>query len=376
MKKQTGKDFVRAIERLLLQQSRDAQETKQALSLKLIGEFARQNGVPLQSGAVGTITKALRKLDGESVRQVRSLSDRLLNKDDRELVRDLESLRENFLPIEARIHQVKTRAAFVAAALRPFSPRHRALLLRERQDIDVKEVSQAIENLALVEIADLESFTHWTKQVADLFDRLVIYRGPDASDYYTRPAGTVTQRSSRTYLQAWLSFTDKFKSEIWSIAQSGEVQEKYDFKLSRSSDLKSLHKVNEALETASVHNVTSFSPTPKAEASAAQRASSRALAPLIGGGITQEPQRISVKIQSKVDPSAEAIRSWIGRQDFEETLDKWLEGIALVWGSLAGELTAKVSVGDSASESSVALPGFSLVDASEKIRLAAIFQLQ
>lgn len=374
MNRLNGTDFVHAIESLLSKQSLDAQETKQVMMLRLLGDFARKNGVPVQSGALSAITKCLRTLDAGALRQVRSLSDMLLNKPEAELLQSLEELRAEFMPIEARIHQVKTRSAFVAAALRPFSQKYMSQMSVSRADVNIEQVIGTIEGLASNEIRDLEAFTAWTRRVADLFESLVIYRGPDAGDFYTRPAGTVTQRSSRTYLQAWLSFTEKFKNEIWAIAQSGQLEATYEFKLSRADDLQPDLRPGVDLKgrlpgksvrttTQSAGSLPSFQNVSQVPEPAWQRPENRT------------PDKLTVQVQSKADPTAEATCNWDTREDFEVDVKNWVNGLSEVWGELASELTATVSVGGP-TQSSVSLPSFALSEAATKLSLAVTVLLR
>ena len=133
----TGSALVEAINQILDKQTQEAQDAKQFQAIRLLGSFTQEHGVPPQTGAVSTLSRLLRKLDGEAIRQIRSMSDSLLKKDEQELEDELHALRDQLMPIEARIHQVKTKTAFVATVLRSFSPKYTSIWFRERNDIDV-----------------------------------------------------------------------------------------------------------------------------------------------------------------------------------------------------------------------------------------------
>lgn len=370
----TGRDVVRAIERLLEKQAEDAQETKQVATIRLVSDFVLKNGIPVQSGSVATISRILRKKSDEGVRQIRSLSDTLLNKDEEDVRSDLSDLRDKLMPIEARVHQVKTRSAFVATALRPFSEKYANRWFAERTDIDANNLQRRVQELELRHIGSVAELAPWAREVAELFENLVIYKGSDAEDFYTRPAGTVNQRSSRTYLQSWLSFTEKFKDEIWDLAGGGELSEKYDFKLSRSDaftyekvssqDMKFLSMSHElSLATPKRDTTTSLNPT-RPRTQSMQSPSVR----------KKDFEWIQIFIESKSDASAQATRRWENQADFKVSLQKWLDTFPIIWGSAADEFMAKVSVKTAYGESDLTLPALTVGAGAERLLQAVEMQ--
>ena len=376
MKTFSGRDLVSAIERLLEKQAQDAQEIKQTATIRLVGEYAFKNNIQTQSGAVAAISRIVRKLDDEGVRQVRSLSDTLLNMHDEDLRSELADLRDELMPIEARVHQVKTRTAFVATVLRPFSGKYAKKWFSERTDLNVADARKRVEELENRKIANLGEFANWAKEVAGIFEELVIYRGSDAEDYYTRPAGTVNERSSRTYLQAWLSFTEKFRDEIWQLANGGPLRDAYDFKLSRSEDFqndKNLEEPVQELAMATDHTL------PKAKSERANSVAQRLLAPVRASQkVTRDTQLdwIEVYIESKANSSAQATRTWESEEDFTASLQKWIGTLPLIWGPEAEAFLAKVSVKTPKGESSLTLPNLTIADAPDRLAMAYKIQAE
>lgn len=370
-----GRNAVDAIERLLEKQAQDAQETKQVATIRLVSEFATKNQIPAQSGAVATISRIVRKLDEEGMRQVRSLSDSLLNKDEETLRSELESLRDSLMPIEARVHQVKTRTAFVATALRPFSTKYTSKWFSERKDLDVPLLKSTVSELESRKLSSLEDFSAWAKEIAGLFERAVIYRGSDAEDYYTRPAGTVNERSSRTYVQAWLSFTEKFKVDIWSLVAGGELKAEYDFKLSRSEEFQyEPASIKDAKLKLVSHELLLEPPRltrTKDDSISAPRAKR---APKTETSPTQL-EWVQVYIESKLDSSAQATRKWENLEDFESSIQKWLDTFPIIWGSASEEFLAKVSVKTASGESDLTLPKLAGSDAAKRLSKAVEMQL-
>ena len=369
-----GRNVVDAIERLLEKQAQDAQETKQVATIRLVSEFAGKNQIPAQSGAVATISRIVRKLDDEGIRQVRSLSDSLLNKDEETLRSELESLRDSLMPIEARVHQVKTRTAFVATALRPFSSKYTSKWFSERKDLDVPYSREQVSKLESRKLSDADDINAWAKEVASLFERVVIYRGSDAEDYYTRPAGTVNERSSRTYVQAWLSFTEKFKEDIWSLATGGELKTDYDFKLSRSEEFQYEAATIKDTKSKLVSHGLSLAPPKTIKVKVDSIASPRTKLARTSESKPAQLEWVKVYIESKIDSSAQATRKWESVEDFESSIQKWLDTFPIIWGPAADEFLAKISVKTLTGESDLTLPKLIVTDAAERLTKAVAMQ--
>jgi prophage DNA circulation protein len=223
MKKPIGTDLIQGVQDLLDAQMGTAQGKKQDETFEALGDFARKYGIPVEAGPVNSLARVLRNKGAEVNRQVRTLSDALLLKDERELEKELELLREKLSKVEATFHQVKTKTAFVYTVLRPFSEKYRVSWFPERKDIDVDQANSQIMRLENAPVESENDITFWAKEVADLFEQLVVYRGEDVADFYSRPSGTVSEKSSRTYLQAWATFIEKYRDEIWELAISPEL---------------------------------------------------------------------------------------------------------------------------------------------------------
>lgn len=371
----SGRDVVSAIERLLEKQAQDAQETKQVSTIRLVSEFAARNGIPMQSGAVATISRIVRKLDDEGVRQIRSLSNALLSRDEEDLRSELEDLRDKLMPIEARVHQVKTRSAFVATALRPFSEKYTNRWFAERKDIDVTKLQKRVADLESTQMGNASEMTPWLREVAGLFEALVIYRGSDAEDYYTRPAGTVNERSSRTYIQAWLSFTDKFKDDIWSLISGGDLRDEYDFKLSRSEEFTYEKLVVQEKQSTNTEQVLAMSAPPRAKKSKESIKAPRASSSRLDTSQSKQLDSILIFIESKIDPAAQATRKWEDLSDFKFGLQKWLNTFPIIWGSASESFWAKVSVKNVNGESDLTLPNLTASDAADRLTKAVEMQL-
>lgn len=370
----TGRDAVGAIERLLDKQAQDAQETKQLSAIRLVSAFATENQIPPQTGAVATISRIVRKLDDEGVRQVRSLSESLLNRDEETLRAELEALRDALMPIEARVHQVKTRTAFIATALRPFSVKYTDKWFAERTDLNRDFLKAQVLKLESEVLTSTEGLVAWAKDVSDLFEQLVIYRGSDAGDYYTRPAGTINERSSRTYLQAWLSFIGKFKDDIWLLLSGGQLKSEYDFKLSRSNDFQ--YEPDSAKEISlSLNSLEAPRETLKFSKAASKPSVDKVQAPKLLTKSKHNLDWVEVFIESKVDASVQATRRWENMNDFELSLQKWLDTLPVIWGELADEITAKVSVKTDRGESEITLPALKISAAADRLTKAAAMQL-
>ena len=387
----TGSALVEAINQILEKQTQEAQDAKQFQAIRLLGSFAQEHGVPPQTGAVSTLSRLLRKLDSESIRQIRAMSDSLLKKDEQELEAELHALRDQLMPIEARIHQVKTKTAFVATVLRSFSPKFTTIWFRERDDIDVRQAQAQIEQLETIKMKSIEDIVPWSRSVADVFEQVVIYRGVDAADLYARPAGTVSDKSSRTYLQAWSAFVERFKEEIWRLAGGsdlGSEAKSSTSKTSRKSEPMSLYAfepdelpgLDQTVPDMSRDSFSMAMAPPsdylkvRSMKSAPRSRTPRDSATTSFVANKQPSQWIQIFIESKLDSSAQATRKWETQEDFKLSLQKWLDTLPVIWGPAADQFVAKVSVKTATGESDLTLPALTVKDAADRLTKAVEMQ--
>jgi ribosomal protein L29 len=393
MKSPTGAAIVAAINQILDLQTFEAQQEKHGESIRVLGSFAEKYGVSPQAGAFSTLSRLLRKLgrDQEAVRQIRSMSDSLLNKDEQDLEDELYQLRDQLMPIEARIHQVKTKTAFVYTVLRPFSEKYRVSWFPGRNDIDVDQVNAQIIRLENAPIEAVNDIANWALEVADLFEQVVVYRGEDVADFYSRPSGTVSEKSSRTYLQAWAAFIDKYKDEIWEFVLNPEVSAKLGGSRHRSSysakeafgrsvarsapqnqrpgfdqDVPEIVQENISMMSAPYISESKSTKLERSEPRSPFRSSSTKTA--------RSDNWIEIFIESKLDPAAQATRRWESNLDFRNSIQKWLDTLPVIWGSAADQFVAKVSVKSNTGQSDLTLPSLTVKDAAKRLTQAVEMQ--
>jgi hypothetical protein len=314
------------------------------------------------------------------------MSDSLLKKDEQDLEDELHALRDQLMPIEARIHQVKTKTAFVATVLRSFSPKYTSIWFRERNDIDVRQAQIQIEQLETVKIKSIEDLTSWAREVANVFEQVVIYRGIDAADLYARPAGTVSDKSSRTYLQAWSAFVERFKEEIWRLAGGSESEiesravRKSEPMTMYALELDDLPGLDQKVSSRSGENFSMMMAPPYDYSKVrSMKSSPRPRAPKDSAVTSFTPNKqtsqwIQIFIESRIDSSAQATRKWETREDFKKSLQKWLDTLPVIWGSAADEFVAKVSVKTATGESDLTLPALTVKDAADRLTKAVEMQ--
>jgi len=391
MKTPTGSAIVEAITQILERQNREGQEAKQFQAIRLLSTFSQDHGIPPQTAAISTLSRLIRKLDRESIRQIRSMSDSLLNKDERELESELFALRDQLMPIEARIHQVKTKAAFVSSVLRPFSPKYTSMWFQDRDDIDVDRAKAQIEQLERMTLRDSDDLIPWARGVADVFEQVVVYRGADVADLYARPTGTVSDKSSKTYLQAWNAFIERSGEEAWSIAVGAETVARSvssSPKSSRKSALISLNEIEsdelpgldqdipeQYQESFSMMMAPpSRSPGMKRIGAPPKEKSSKVIDSRGLRSNKPSSQFIQIFIESKIDSSAQATRRWESKADFKQSLQKWLDTLPVIWGPAADQFVAKVSVKTATGESDLTLPSLTVSEAAERLTQAVEMQ--
>lgn len=377
---------------MLERQNRAGQEAKHVQATKLLGAFTQEHGVPVQTGAVSTLSRLLRKLDDpDAIRQIRSMSDSLLNMDEEDLRARLIALRDRLMPIEAKIHQAKTKAAFVSTMLRPFSPKYTHIWFRDREDIDADRAREKIQELENAELKTIEDLVPWARSVAEIFDQVVVYRGEDAADLYARPTGTVSDKSSKTYLQAWTSFFDNFKEEVWenaggSVGEGERVssaprvplgKELIDLLEFEPDEAPGLDQAvpKDSQESFSIM-MAKHTEDPKIKFMKAlpQSRVPRDSAETSFVSKKQPSQWIQIFIESKLDSSAQATRKWETQADFRQSLQKWLDTLPVIWGPAADQFIAKVSVKTTTGESDLTLPTLTVKDAAERLTKAVEMQ--
>jgi hypothetical protein len=392
MTKPRGTDVVTVIQRLLDEQTLDAQQKKQDDIAAVLGAFAKDHGIPAHAKAFTTLAKLLRNNDSETVRQVRSMSDALLLKDERELGVELGKLREGLSPIEATFHQVKTKNAFIYTVLRPFSPKFTARWFSEREDIDGDLFQETIQRLEAFELTDVADLTPWVEGVSTLFEQLVVYRGEDADNFYARPAGTVSLKSGRTYLQAWIAFTKREQLEIWSLLTLGErATNKTKDQISRnasedagfdqyapSSRENSRVKSGKASRNKGESSFSMMMAPPAADrdfSNVSMDLARESVTVNKSRGASKPPQVwVEIFIESKLDSSAQATRRWESSADFRMSIQKWLDTFPVIWGPAADQFIAKVSVRNNSGQSDLTLPSLTANDAAKRITQAVEMQ--
>jgi hypothetical protein len=318
------------------------------------------------------------------------MSDALLLKDERELGIELGKLREGLSPIEATFHQVKTKNAFIYTVLRPFSPKFTTKWFSEREDIDADLLQEAIQRLEAFELADVADLTTWVEGVSTLFEQLVVYRGEDADNFYARPSGTVSLKSGRTYLQAWIAFSKRENLNIWSLLTLGEkapnkTMGKVPSSASEEPGLDqyappSAEPTRLKSGKASRNNdEVSFSMAPPA----ADSGYNSGYMNLARESVTPNKTRSAAKplqswveifIESKLDSSAQATRRWESSADFRMSIQKWLDTLPIIWGPAADQFIAKVSVKNNTGQSDLTLPSLTANDAAKRITQAVDMQ--
>jgi hypothetical protein len=340
-----------------------------------------------------TLAKLLRNTGSETVRQVRSLSDDpALLKDERALMIELDRLSDALKKIEARFHQVKTKNAFIYAVLRPFSPKFTARWFSEREDIDGDLFQETIQRLEAFELTDVADLTPWVEGVSALFEQLVVYRGEDADNFYARPAGTVSLKSSRTYLQAWIAFSKRENLNIWSLLTVGEkAPNKTKDQIFRnasedagldqyapSSEEPNLIKSGKASRSKGESSFSMMMAPPAAD-SGFNRGSINLTRESVTANKTRGTAKpaqgwVEIFIESKLDSSAQATRRWDSSADFRMSIQKWLDTLPLIWGPAADQFVAKVSVKNSTGQSDLTLPSLTVNDAAKRLTQAVEMQ--
>lgn len=366
MKSLTGSDLAKAIEQLTAQQTTQAQEAYSLLIAKLVGAFTIKYEIPVQSGAVSAISRILKKLDDEGIRQIRAMSDLLLRVDENLLREELLELQAQLLPMSAQTHQVKTRSAFINTILRPFDYKYAKRWLEERKDINSSELRGQIENLERRSLETSDDIVRWTSDVLDLFNSVVIFWGEEADQYYLRPAGTISPKSSRTYVQAWTTFIEKFLGQALDLALSDKNSASDEVNYAMSAP----RNTEQGLGQSIPDDFNSFSSTKLLSQDSLYKVdglSSKRPRESRVPTSKAKPAWIKVLLESRLDATAQASRNWDSPSTFHESLSTWIKSIDIIWGAAAREMSAKVSVKTPDGEAELTIPNVNVKDAEQRI---------
>lgn len=379
MKKIIGADYAKAIEQFTEQQAAKAQEAYTFRIASLIGPFTLKYEVPVQTGAVSAISRLIKRIDEESIRQIRAMSETLLRVDELSLRSELEEIQSQLLPMGAQTHQVKTRAAFINTVIRPFDAKYATRWLTERKDINIDSARERIKDLEERVLSTPKDLHRWADDVLSLFNDLVIYWGEEADQYYLRPAGTISPKSSRTYLQAWVTFIEKFGEQVLAVASAD-----------KSEDLGTTHYSKASPDDWEAGLSQSAPPVKKEvglgqdlpEEASSWLSASTSNEELIVNYELQSARRtktprpstpraksswIKVDLTSLIEPTAQASRKWDSKSSFYESLDTWISSLEEIWGPASFEMSARISVKTEDGESELTIPNVSIDTADRKI---------
>ena len=365
MKTTTGEDFAKAIEQFTAQQTSQAQSSYSMLIARLVGAFTIKYQIPVQSGAVSAISRILKRLDDEGIRQVRAMSDALLKVEDKALLAELEELQAQLLPMSTQTHQVKTRASFIGTVLRPFDLKYAKRWLAERRDINTDSARERIEDLERRKLGTTAEVSRWADDVLALFNDLVIYWGDEADQYYLRPAGTISPKSSRTYVQAWISFFDKFGDQVLESAISGPSD--YESKTLYSMGPPADYEVGlgQSVPSDTFSSLNAMVSDDSLLSSDREARTSRRMKTDSISAPRAKSSWVKVIIESRKDTSAQATRKWDSQSTFQESLGTWLNSVEKIWGPVAEDISIKVSVKTRDGESELTIPIVKIYEAEE-----------
>lgn len=205
----TGRDLIRAIQSIGERNVRScaaALDREASIVASLILEAHRQG--PEDALALAKVLRNKNALQRPDLR----LDFPWLTKNLSQVMGEEHSLKLEELSSKA--HQARTQAAYLSAMLRPFDPKYLYLWRNERPELKLKEVESRIQYLESMEISDVESVIEWGDQVAELFKDVIVVDDESMLTPMKRPFGTVSAKSSRTYLQSWNAFIRRNREQL------------------------------------------------------------------------------------------------------------------------------------------------------------------
>ncbi len=201
----------------------------------------------------------------------------------------------------------------------------------------------------------------------------MIYKGEEADQYYLRPAGTISPKSARTYVQAWTAFIDKFADQVLEKIILGQSDDRGQILHSMGPPENFEQALGQSVPDDMVTTLDAmvFADSKlSVESKPAERMKTHAMSAPRG-----KSAWVKVLLESRADASAQASRKWDSQKTFQESLEAWLNSVGEIWGPVARELSVKVSVKTRDGEAELTIPKVSITEAERKIiQTAALLQ--
>lgn len=372
----TGNQMIESVQRLMKDEFSKAQILRRNRITAELDSFLREHNASNSKEQFELLLKALRRGDDKAIGQIRQLSASFENMGQQDLQSAILDLTKKLSAIDLRLHQIKTRSAFIHTVLRPFDPEALQRLLTGLPERQKEEISKKVEELRKFRVDDAD-YLYWVNRVADLFKDVVVVARVGALSRDERSLGRISSKSARVYYQTWTNHMKRIRRDLIKVADGkfleqdltaqvakylgiAEMQLANDrelYKLSGRPDAIFFDEKNDQLIGVNFARMT-------------QNKLNGLTSPKPG---PEENVAIEITIASKNSTDLKASKTWTSLISFEKSFRKWFSGLKLVW-SEEKNFSVVITTIQISGKSEINFPIASLEFADEKIRQAVELQ--
>lgn len=356
----TGAAIIYATDEVLDKQLRQVRAEQSELENDVLPRFASEVGLAADSAAFARFRKLSRSwkagsLTPEELLDIRSLSRKLSQLDDDQLIEWAARLQRQLKQTSSPQAQTRNRVAFVSTIIRPLSTKWLSRWQAEgRSDISIDNAFDEARELLLFELDGKDDMAPFFERVYSYFERVVVFSGD------VKPSGTVAESSKRAYSAAWSNFTSESRDEVWGLAerlsptQWERLIETVVGSLFQSEPTSPLERrVSRPQDSFQFEHVIS----PRMQAPPSGPDFDVDLNQDASFAVDTKLPVIRIGVSSVSAPDLVAHKDWRTLSDLKAGLLNWLGSLRDVWGEEAETLSGKVeSVSSDAVLASIALP--------------------
>jgi hypothetical protein len=372
----TGNRMIEAVQELLRDELAEAQRLRRNRISAELDSFLKEHKASNSEEELELLLRALRRGDDKAIEQIRQLSTSFESMDSRTLQTEVLELTKKLSTIDSRLHQIKTRTAFINAVLRPFDSTFLKSLLADLSEREKVDATKRVEGLRKYRVDDAD-YLFWVNQVADLFQDLVVAKSSVALTREERMRGQISSNSSRIYYQTWTNHMKRIRRDLIKVADGKFLEKELTSQVAKFLGIEEVQLVDD-------RKLYGLKSQPDA---IFKDKNTDQLISVNFARMTQQklnrtglPQRIGLEnvsielaITSKQNVDIKAKKTWPSISSFRDTFPKWFDSLKLLWAE-EKDFSVVISTNLTSGKSEINFPIANLEFADEKIEQAVELQ--
>lgn len=368
--------MIGAVQGLLRDELAEAQRLRRNRISAELDSFLKEHKASNSEEELELLLRALRRGDDKAIEQIRQLSTSFEIMDSQTLQTEVLELTKKLSTIDSRLHQIKTRTAFINAVLRPFDSTFLKSLLADLSEREKVDATKRVEDLRKYRVDDAD-YLFWVNQVADLFQDLVVAKSSVALTREERMRGQISSNSSRIYYQTWTNHMKRIRRDLIKVADGKFLEKELTSQVAKFLGIEEVQLVDD-------RKLYGLKSQPDA---IFRDKNTDHLISVNFARMTQQklnrtglPQRMSVDdvsieltITSKQNVDIKAKKTWPSMSSFRDTFPKWFDSLKLVWAE-EKDFSVVISTNLTSGRSEINFPIANLEFADEKIEQAVELQ--